>query len=624
MAILPLKSILLAALLAPLCAQEALFFDRNHESEVLRERRNFRIFMPSDYGTAAAKRYPVVYWFHGENELYNRAEDHRDYDAGSDYGGDTIAKYVGTHDLIVVKLDGANPRTGGQENPRPWNVSPVETDRQFSFYFPELVAYIDASYRTIADRDHRGVAGTGWGGFLAYWIAGQHPHLVSSATALLPATELYAGPRGFDVETNLADLAANMSGVRTRLVMGTLSRSRFYHQRLNGVWLFVAPHHVTQDLDFDYGAPRLSDTLDFHLKSFAEPLPAPPMWSHIDVYPFFDVWGWSIASDRRRPGFTAIQNASRTGFRAGVREWLPDGPLLPRVKLAVQTAKLYRPRSTQTVTTVRLRDGRARSVPVAADPEGRLTLELDGDDYEVGVGAGGILALTGYRVDGEPWATVRRPQKIRARFLNKGPAPLAAQAVRFETANPSVAISEAVAKIPVLAPGASAEAVFGLTVFDETREIARVFAVAGTQRLPLDIRVFPPAEPAPDFRIADGKAYRIFQRAVSLEDAALGQGNADGQANPGESIAILLPDGDGFRAAEIVAADACLDNSAREPDSWESYDKSGASAKYSLPQVRPDCAPGTAIRALARVQQPGEPRTRMRYAVVEIPVAPRP
>jgi enterochelin esterase-like enzyme len=268
MTFLPLRTFLLAAaFLAPALAEEALFFDRGHDSEVLRERRNFRIFMPSDYGTATAKRYPVVYWFHDSSERYNRAEDQRNYDSGPDYGGDTIAAYVGAHDVIVVKLDGSNPRPGGGGDASPWNVSPVETDRQFPFYFPELVAYIDASYRTIAGREHRGVAGTGSGGFLAYWIAGQHPHLVSSATAYMPAAELYAGPRGFDVETSLADLAANVSGVRTRLVMGTLSRSRFYHQQLNGVWQFLAPSHVTQDLDFDYGAPRLADTLNFHLKS---------------------------------------------------------------------------------------------------------------------------------------------------------------------------------------------------------------------------------------------------------------------------------------------------------------------------------------------------------------------
>ena len=43
----------------------------------------------------------------------------------------------------------------------------------------------------------------------------------------------------------------------------------------------------------------------------------------------------------------------------------------------------------------------------------------------LGLGAG-VLALSSYRVEGEPWATVRRPVKIRARFWNKGAAALAA------------------------------------------------------------------------------------------------------------------------------------------------------------------------------------------------------
>ena len=123
--------------------------------------------------------------------------------------------------MIVVKLDGYNPRAPKEDYPRPWNIGPVETERQFPFYFPELVAYIDASYRTIADRDHRATAGLSMGGFMSFWIAGKYPHLVSSASNFMGSSEFVVGTRHLDVEYRHDEMSGNYDGVRTRLVTGT-------------------------------------------------------------------------------------------------------------------------------------------------------------------------------------------------------------------------------------------------------------------------------------------------------------------------------------------------------------------------------------------------------------------
>ena len=246
----------------------------------------------------------------------------------------------------------------------------------------------------------------------------------------------------------------------------------------------------------------------------------------------------------------------------------------------------------QTVTIVQLRDGTTRSVAAKADVEGRITIELDGAEQEVGIGAS-ALTLTGYRVEGVPWATPRRPVLIRARFLNKGATAALAQTVRWETQNPNVTISDPVVKLAALTSKASAEASLVLTVLDDTREIVHIFAVVGAQRIPFDVRVYPAAEAATDFRIADSKPFPVYRHATELQELTLGQGNGDGQANPGESIAILLPDGEGYRAAEILTDDFCVDRSARESDSWHDYDRVGASVKYSLPSYAPSAQSGT-------------------------------
>ena len=75
-------------------------------------------------------------FFHGYGERYNKCLDGKNYDRGSDYGGDNIANFVATHDVVIVKWDGYNPRTPDEDYPRPYNVGPVETNRQFPLYFP--------------------------------------------------------------------------------------------------------------------------------------------------------------------------------------------------------------------------------------------------------------------------------------------------------------------------------------------------------------------------------------------------------------------------------------------------------------------------------------------------------
>jgi hypothetical protein len=149
-----------------------------------------------------------------------------------------------------------------------------------------------------------------------------------------------------------------------------------------------------------------------------------------------------------------------------------------------------------------------------------------------------------------------------------------------------------------------------------------VFGVVAGQKLPLDIQVFPAAAVNKDFKVADSKSYKIYQHATDLEDVALGRGNGNGQANPGEAVAILLPDGEGYRAAELFTSDACIDNSARESDSWSAYDHVGASVKYSLPLIRPECAPGHVVRMLARVQLPNKPNHKLRLVEIDLPIFP--
>jgi len=564
------------------------FQEHTHFSQVMNANRAYRIALPSGYD-GSQKRYPVIYWLQG----YEQPDETREAE---------IARYAATHDVIVVEA------------------GPVETSGEFPLYFPELANRIDTTLRTLPDREHRAVTGFATAGFLAFWIAGKFPHLVGSASSIMGPTEALVGPRDLDTEFPLDDFPLNYDGVRTRLATGAAGPLRFYQGRLNSIWLHARSGHETGAYTSGPGTPGIAKTLDFHMHAFTNPLPRPAVFQHADVYPNFAVWGWEVTSDRRQPGFTVLENVSPAGFRSAVREWVPGGGTLPEVKLTVLSAPLYAPGSTHSASFFRLHDGKTRRAPLKADPQGRLSFDLDGDAWEVSIDSTPRLAVTGYRFARAEWATAGAPVQLRVGFVNAGATRSATEAVRWESPDPSAKFSPLADRLFGLAPGESAELPVTVTMADDGRAAIRIDIAVGGNRIPILLPVFPAAAISTAFRIADGRTATVFRHGAERAEQSFGEGNGDGHAAPGESFAVLLPEGDASRPAELFTADPCLDDSLRAADSWADYDHSGNAAVYSLPAIRPDCAPGHIVHALARVLIPTSPDYRYRYAAIEFPV----
>jgi hypothetical protein len=494
--------------------------------------RAYRVYLPPAYATARAARYPVVYWFHG----YEAEHEGRDRALGA---------YVASHPVIVV------------------DSGPADTTGQFPLYFPELIEHVDQTLRTIADRNHRAVTGSAAGGFLAIWQAAKCPDLVGSASSFGAPPEEGTGPRGFEVDSALSDLYPMLEGVRVRQAAAAAS---------------------------------VAETLDFHLDAFAHPLPEPAAFHHADPYPNFGVWDWEVVSDRRRPGFTVMENVSRAGFRCTVREWIPAGAVLPEVKLSITSPRLYTPGAVYPVTYIRLRDGTVRRATQKADARGRLSFDLDGDASEIGIGEATGVTLSSFEIEGAAWATAGQPIQVRLKFWNKGGARSSTRVLEWESPTPGVAFKTATARLGSLAPGASGTLLVTFTVARAAVSGARIVAVDGENRLSIDVPVYPAAAASADYRIADGLTVPPYTRL-------LGEGNGDGHAAPGESFAVLLPDAGALRAAELFTNDACVDNTVRISE---------AGTRISLPAVRATCEPGHRIRMLARVG--------LNYFALEIPV----
>ncbi len=593
-----IAALVLAA--SALAQPRAIIRDLTHQSRVFGEPRAFRVFLPPDYDAQPAKRYPVVYWFHGWGEHHNLyTAEVRNYDFGDDWHGDNISAFVGSHDLIVVKWDGWNPRFPFENYLRPYNVGPVETGRQFPFYFRELAEYVDEHFRTIADREHRGVSGISMGGFMSFWIAGKYPDFVGSASSYMGAPEYFSGPRGFPAEYRHTDMYANYDGVRTRLIMGTDDFLRWFHRRMNAVWDFVRPNYEHETFVSEHGTPGIARTLEFHMDAFRNPLPRPVRWSHIDVYPDFDVWGWSVTSDRRRPGLTVLENVSRDGFRSSVREWAPAGALMPDVKLRIRTAPLYEPGAEYFVN----------GSPQRAGADGRLTIEIDGALHDIGISkmAGQALSPAGFRIEGAPWGISRKPFRLVLSILNKGAATSGPTTVALRS-DANVSLDPPSAAVAALQPGARADIATEVTVYDDVRDMLKV----RVDDVPVYVPIFRDAPPLESFVILDGARATVWTRGRQQQPRTIGSGNGNGIAEAGERVALGVPDGGGLRLLELFTNDDCVDNTARVTDIWP--DLSGLMAHYNLPLLKRACE----VPFFARWVLPTPPEFTLKEAVVRL------
>jgi predicted peptidase len=83
-----------------------------------------------------------------------------------------------------------------EKEPRPYNIGNhenVKYDVQMKDYFIELIAHIDSTYRTLPEKNHRGIIGFSMGGFMSYFLAGKYPDKVSAAVSMTGSPEFFVG-----------------------------------------------------------------------------------------------------------------------------------------------------------------------------------------------------------------------------------------------------------------------------------------------------------------------------------------------------------------------------------------------------------------------------------------------
>ena len=176
--------------------------------------RDVIVFLPPSYATAKTRRYPVVYALHG----YSIGAEQW---SGEIHVPQTIegAFAQGAQEMIVVLPDSKTVHNGSMYS------SSATTGDFEQFIAHDLVAYVDAHYRTIADRTSRGLVGHSMGGYGASRIGMKHPEVFGSLYIMSPCcmSARGAGPvnpaneKALEAVKTPADSAALPFGQRAQL-----------------------------------------------------------------------------------------------------------------------------------------------------------------------------------------------------------------------------------------------------------------------------------------------------------------------------------------------------------------------------------------------------------------------
>ena len=151
-------------------------YHREVYSRILDKKRDFFVWLPSEYEKNSDKRFPVLYMHDGQNLI-----DSKTSYSGKDWQVDeTVTRLINEHrmkEIIVVGINNSSDRLE--------EYSDTEKGEKYrKFIVEELKPFIDSRYRTLPDNKSSAIMGSSMGGLASFLIAWNHPEVFSMAGCL--------------------------------------------------------------------------------------------------------------------------------------------------------------------------------------------------------------------------------------------------------------------------------------------------------------------------------------------------------------------------------------------------------------------------------------------------------
>ncbi len=142
--------------------------------------RDVSVYLPPSYENSPDRRYPVIYLLHG----YTDSDDRWFGLLGNHFvnvpNAVDDAWRNGAAEMIIVMPNAYTRFKGSMYS------NSVTTGDWEAYVAKDLVAYFDNHYRTIADRDSRGLAGHSMGGYGTMRIGMKYPEVFAALYAMSP------------------------------------------------------------------------------------------------------------------------------------------------------------------------------------------------------------------------------------------------------------------------------------------------------------------------------------------------------------------------------------------------------------------------------------------------------
>jgi S-formylglutathione hydrolase FrmB len=142
-------------------------------------RRPLPVYLPPSYEAAPERRYPVIYWLPGFAGTALGALNHDPWAPSLPEAMDR-ALALGAPEAILVAVDGFTRYGGSQYLNSPAN------GRYEDYVVQDVVAHVDARYRTLPGAAARGIAGKSSGGYAALVLGMRHPAVYGAISAHSP------------------------------------------------------------------------------------------------------------------------------------------------------------------------------------------------------------------------------------------------------------------------------------------------------------------------------------------------------------------------------------------------------------------------------------------------------
>jgi enterochelin esterase family protein len=236
---------------------------KSYFSKTTGEWRRAMVYTPPDYDKHPTARYPVLILQHGSGEN----ETGWTRQGRAQFILDNLIAAGKAKPMIVVMDRGYAIRSGAPKPAAGSNAWLQDLQGAFSAYedvvIHDLIPAIDASYRTIPDRQHRAMAGLSMGGMQTLFITLQHLDMFSYIASLsgpvvpsLRIEDLAPGKNQFDAKTAYG---------------GAFADPNAFNKRVKLLWLGVGSAEADQFRTSIGGAVYALRAAGVHLEFYESP-----------------------------------------------------------------------------------------------------------------------------------------------------------------------------------------------------------------------------------------------------------------------------------------------------------------------------------------------------------------